>query len=68
MRPMRKSGIASCEPMLVIGMMALRSLMGKYPCACCTAWPASCAATPTAAAVALPYTDSDRRMTLVRGS
>ena len=58
----------SWEPMLVMGMMALRICMGTYESACCSAWPVSCAATPTAAMVARPYTSSDRRTTFWVGS
>ena len=56
------------EPMLVTETMALRSLMGAYPSACCTAWPTSWAATPMAAMEGLPYTESERRTTRSLGS
>ena len=56
------------EPNWLIGMTALRIRMGTYPTAYCTAWPASCAATPMAATDVLLYTVSDRRMTFARGS
>ena len=42
------------EPMRVAGMAAERTRMGKYPCACWTACPASWAATPMAAALTDP--------------
>ena len=58
----------SWEPILQMGTRAERSLMGPYPTAYCTAWPASWAATPTDAMLLEPYTASDRRITLLRGS
>ena len=42
------------EPSCVAGMMAVRRRTGPYPTAYWTAWPASWAATPTAATVAAP--------------
>ena len=62
------STMDSWEPMLHTGMMAVRSLMGPYPTAYWTAWPASWAATPREAMLVEPYTASDRRITLLRGS
>ena len=51
---------ANLDPNWVTGMMAVRRRTGPYPIAYCTAWPASWAATPTAATVAALYTGSER--------
>ena len=52
--PSKIRGMAILEPKLVTGIMAARSLMGAYPWAYCTAWPASWQATPMAAVEVLP--------------
>ena len=52
-RPIRIRGIEILEAKLVAGTIAVLILMGRYSLACCTACPASCAATPIAAAEGL---------------
>ena len=65
---MKKIGMEREDPILVMGIMALRSFSGPYSSACCTAWPHSCAATPMAAMEVLLYTPCERCTILVRGS
>ena len=48
MMPSIKMGQARLEPILTTGTMKERSDKKVYPCSFCNAWPASCAATPTA--------------------
>ena len=67
-KPRIMSRMEIWELKLHTGMMAPLSLIGPYSWAYWTAWPASWAATPTEAMLVEPYTASDRRMVLVRGS
>ena len=67
-RPIRNSGQDRFEPILTVGTTAVLSTSGLYASRCWSAWPVSCAATPSAVSEVESATPWDRRSVRVEGS